>query len=97
MPLAPWEAALGANIEVPTLAGPVNLKVSPAIDSGQQLRLGKRGLPKPGGGEGDLFALVKIVMPPELNEREKALFKELAEGSTFNPRRHFKEEPANAT
>ena len=94
--LAPWEAALGATIEVPTLAGPVNLKVAAATNSGQQLRLGKRGLPKPGGGEGDLFALVKIIMPPELSEREKALFKELAEGSSFNPRRHLIEEAANA-
>lgn len=94
--LAPWEAALGATIEVPTLGGPVNLKVAAAINSGQQLRLGKRGLPKPGGGDGDLFALVKIVMPAELSEREKTLFKELAEGSTFNPRRHLIQEAANA-
>ena len=101
LPLTPWEAARGATIEVPTLAGPVNLKVAPATNSGQQLRLGKRGLPKAGGAEGgeagDLFALVKIVMPPALNEREQALFKQLAEGSTFNPRRHFKEENANAS
>ncbi len=97
LPLAPWEAALGATIEVPTLAGPVNLKVAAAINNGQQLRLGKRGLPIPGGGDGDLFAIVKIVMPLELTEREKKLFKELAEGSTFNPRRHFTTETANAT
>ena len=99
LPLAPWEAALGGTIEVPTLAGAVNLNVAPAINSGQQLRLGKRGLPKPGnGGEaGDLFAIVKIVMPPELNEREKALFKSLADGSTFNPRGHFTQEKANAS
>ena len=96
LPLAPWEAALGATVEVPTLAGLVNLKVAPATHSGQQLRLGKRGLPKPGGGDGDLFALVKIVMPAELTEREKALFKELADGASFNPRRHFIEEAANA-
>jgi curved DNA-binding protein len=97
LPLTPWEAALGATIEVPTLAGPVNLKVAAAINNGQQLRLAKRGLPIPGGGDGDLFAIVKIVMPLELTEREKTLFKELAEGSTFNPRRHFTLETANAT
>src|SRR5258706_541804 len=97
LPLAPWEAALGTTIEVPTLAGPVNLKVAAGISSGLQLRIGKRGLPKPGGGEGDLFALVKIVMSPELNEREKALFKELADGATFRPRRFFTEEAANAS
>ncbi len=86
LPLAPWEAALGTTVVVPTLAGRVNLKVAAAINSGQQLRLAKRGLPKPGGGEGDLFAVVKIVMPPELSEREQTLFKELADASTFNPR-----------
>ena len=98
LPLAPWEAALGGTIEVPTLAGAVNLTVAPAITSGQQLRLGKRGLPKPGSGAeaGDLFAIVKIVMPATIDEREKALFKQLSEGSTFNPRSHFAREAANA-
>jgi curved DNA-binding protein len=96
LPLAPWEAALGTTVEVPTLAGMVNLKVPPAITSGQQLRLGKRGLPKPGGGEGDLFAMVKIVMPSELSDREKALFKEMAGSSSFQPRRHFKGEATHA-
>ena len=86
LPLAPWEAALGTTVEVPTLAGRVNLKVAAATHSGQRMRLAKRGLPKPGGTEGDLFAVVKIVMPPELSEREQTLFKELADASTFNPR-----------
>ncbi|MGB9149391.1 MAG: DnaJ C-terminal domain-containing protein [Burkholderiales bacterium] len=89
LPLAPWEAALGTTVEVPTLAGSVNLKVSPGISSGQLLRLGKRGLPKPGGGEGDLFAVVKIVIPQTLSEHEKTLFSQLADASKFDPRRHF--------
>lgn len=89
LPLAPWEAALGASVEVPTLAGKVSLKVPPAINSGQQLKLSKRGLPKPGGGDGDLFVIAKIVTPPVLSEREKALFKELAASSSFQPRHHF--------
>ncbi len=102
LPLTPSEAALGATIEVPTLAGAVHLTVKTSTNTGQQLRLGKRGLPKPGGGAGtgpeagDLFAIVKIVMPSTLDEREKALYKQLAEGSTFNPRSHFTEEAANA-
>lgn len=86
LPLAPWEAALGTTVVVPTLAGRVNLKVAAATNSGQRMRLAKRGLPKPDAGEGDLFAVVKIVMPPELSEREQTLFKELADASTFNPR-----------
>jgi curved DNA-binding protein len=89
LPLAPWEAALGATIEVPTLGGSVNLKVPPGTTAGRKLRLGKKGLPKPGGGEGDLYAIVQIVNPTTLTERERELFGELASNSRFNPRRHF--------
>lgn len=96
LPLAPWEAALGTSVKLPTLAGPVNLNVPPLCASGQKLRLGKRGLPKPGGGEGDLFALVSIVMPPALNAEQKALFKQLADSAKFNPREHLAWENAHA-
>ncbi|MCX7142774.1 MAG: DnaJ domain-containing protein [Proteobacteria bacterium] len=96
LPLAPWEAALGAVVEVPTLVGSVHLKVPPGTHAGQKLRLAKRGLPKPREGEGDLFAIVQIVVPTVLSERERALFKELSDGSTFNPRGHFEQEAKNA-
>jgi curved DNA-binding protein len=89
LPLAPWEAALGASVEVPTLGGPVRLKVPAGTNTGQKLRLGKRGLPKRREGEGDLFAIVQIVVPPSPSEREKTLFKDLAEASTFDPRASF--------
>ena len=92
LPLAPWEAVLGATVEVPTLGGPVRLKVPPNSQAGQQLRLSGRGLPKPAGKEGDLFAIAQIVVPPASTERERELFKQLAEGSTFNPRAHFQSE-----
>jgi curved DNA-binding protein len=92
LPLAPWEAALGATIEVPTLDGAVNLKVPPGTTAGRKLRLGKKGLPKPGGGEGDLYAIVQIVNPPEPGARERELFKELSEVSRFDPRDHFSRE-----
>jgi len=49
-------------------------------------------LPKPGGGEGDLFAIVQIVNPPRPGERERELYKELGEASGFNPRDHFASE-----
>jgi curved DNA-binding protein len=88
LPLAPWEAALGATIEVPTLAGAVNLRVPPGTSAGQKLRLTGRGLPIPRGGAGDLFAVTQIVMPVP-DERERALYQQLAKGSDFNPRRHF--------
>ena len=89
LPLAPWEAVLGATLEVPTLGGPVRLKVPPDTQAGRQLRLAGRGLPKPGGKEGDLFAIVQIVVPAAAGERERELLKQLAEASTFNPRAHF--------
>lgn len=91
LPIAPWEAALGASVEVPTLAGPVQLKIPPRTRAGRQLRLAGRGLPKPGGGAGDLYAVVQIVMPSVLTEKEEALFRQLASVSTFNPRGHFAE------
>ncbi|MEO8163969.1 MAG: DnaJ C-terminal domain-containing protein [Betaproteobacteria bacterium] len=89
LPLAPWEAALGASVEVPTLGGAVRLKIPAGTNTGQKLRLAKRGLPKRREGEGDLFAIVQIVVPPVMNEREKSLFTDLAEASQFNPRASF--------
>src|SRR6267154_1756369 len=94
LPLAPWEAVLGTSVQVPTLAGSVRLKIPPGTRAGQQLRLAGRGLPKPKGGEGDLFAIVQIAVPTAASERERALYKELAQASTFDPRGHFGEEAA---
>lgn len=96
LPLAPWEAALGASVEVPTLAGAVQLKVPPGTRSGQTLRLAKRGLPTPQGGAGDLLAVAQIVLPPTLTEREKTLFTELAANSTFSPRAAWQTESTGA-
>jgi curved DNA-binding protein len=91
LPLAPWEAALGATVEVPTISGAVNLKIPPGTAAGRRLRLAKKGLPKPGGGEGDLYAIVQIVNPTVLDQRERELFGQLAENSKFDPRGHFAE------
>jgi curved DNA-binding protein len=92
LPLAPWEAVLGATLQVPTLGGSVSLKVPPGTRAGQQLRLAGRGLPRPRAGEGDLFAIVQIAVPGAVGDRERALYGELAGASTFNPRGHFAEE-----
>src|SRR5260221_5970298 len=89
LPVTPWEAALGATIEVPTLDGAVNLKVPAGTAAGRKLRLGKKGLPKPGGGEGDLYAIVQIVDPTVLSERERELYSQLEANSHFDPRGHF--------
>jgi curved DNA-binding protein len=89
LPLAPWEAALGATVEIPTLSGPVSLKVPAGTSAARKLRLAGRGLPKPRGGAGDLIAVAQIVVPGELGERERELYQQLAETSEFNPRRVF--------
>jgi curved DNA-binding protein len=73
LPVAPWEAVLGAAIEVPTLDGRVKVSVRPGSRAGQKLRLTGKGLPKPKGGSGDLYCVLQIVMPTVVSEREGAL------------------------
>ncbi len=80
--LSPWEAALGAEVEVPTLDGPVLLTIPPGTRSGRKLRLRGRGL----AAHGDLYALVHIDVPATLSKRERELFQELAKASHFQPR-----------
>jgi curved DNA-binding protein len=89
VPIAPWEAALGAQVEIPTLEGRVKVKVPPGSKAGQKLRLAGKGLPKPGGGAGDLYAVLQIDVPSTLTEREKQLFEELRAASRFDPRARF--------
>ncbi|TCV86712.1 DnaJ C-terminal domain-containing protein [Sulfurirhabdus autotrophica] len=89
LPVTPWEAALGTSVEVPTMEGKVRLKVSPGAKSGQKLRLTGKGLPKRGGGHGDFFAVLQIVVPTTLTDEETKLFEELAKISAFNPRSHL--------
>ncbi len=93
--LTPWEAALGADVEVDTLDGPVTLSVAPGTQSGRKLRLRGRGLANGQGGAGDLYALVRIAVPTSLTERERKLFKELAECSPFAPRKKTVKETAD--
>lgn len=90
LPLTPSEAALGSSVQVPTPAGAVNLKIPAGTSSGQKLRLAGRGLPKPRGGAGDLFAVAEIAVPATLSERERELYRELASGG-FDPRRGLTE------
>ena len=88
LPLAPWEAVLGTTVDIPTPGGTVRLKIRPGTQAGQQLRLAKRGLPKP-GAEGDLYAIVQIAVPADVSESEQALYRELGSSSLFNPRAHL--------
>jgi curved DNA-binding protein len=85
--LAPWEAALGTSVALPTPGGEAKVKVPPGTSSGRRLRLRGRGLPNPTGKPGDLLAEAKIVVPAKLSEAERELFEQLAATSDFDPRR----------
>jgi len=85
--IAPWEAALGAAIEVPTLDGAADIRVPAGVTAGQKLRLRGQGLNIRGGGRGDHFVKLRIAVPKKLSAEEKRLFEELQKVSSFNPRR----------
>ena len=84
--LTPWEAVLGAEVEVPTLDGPVLLTVPAGTRAGRQLRLKGRGLQQRHGGRDDLYATVHIEVPAAVTEPERAHYQALASASTFQPR-----------
>jgi curved DNA-binding protein len=86
--VAPWEAALGAKIRVPTLEGPaeIEMKVPPGSQTGQRLRLRGEGLFRRAGGRGDEYLRLQIVNPPHLSEAEKDLFAKLGAASRFDAR-----------
>lgn len=91
--ITPWEAALGTSIEVPTLDGKAEIRVPPGVASGQRLRLKGQGMNIRGGGRGDHFVRLKIVVPKELSEAERRLFQELSRTSKFRPRNGGGEAP----
>lgn len=86
LPAAPWEAALGGKVTVPTLDGSVEMTIPPGTQGGQRLRLRGQGLNRRGGGRGDLYVRLKIVIPTRLTARERGLFEQLAAESRFDPR-----------
>lgn len=88
-PITPWEAALGASVELPTLDGNVRIRIREGARAGQKIRLTGKGLPRSGGTAGDLYAILQIVTPAALSSRERDLFEELASTSSFDPRKHF--------
>ncbi len=92
VPVAPWEAALGTKVVVPTLEGKINLTVAAGSQSGQKLRVRGKGLAGK-AGRGDLYAVLKVVMPPETSDAAKALWQELAEKAAFDPRAQWSEQP----
>ncbi len=88
LPVTPWEAALGAEIKVPTLGGWVGLKLSPGSQSGQKLRLKGRGMPgKPAAG--DQYAVVSIEIPKPATDEQKQIYDQMAKQMPFNPRKDW--------
>jgi curved DNA-binding protein len=82
--IAPWEAALGATVTVPTLGGAVEMQIPAGAQSGQKLRLRARGLP--GQPPGDQYVQLKVVLPPADSPQAKALYEEMRARLNFNPR-----------
>ncbi|MGE5404796.1 MAG: DnaJ C-terminal domain-containing protein [Candidatus Saccharibacteria bacterium] len=90
LPVSPWEAALGAKVDVETMTGTVSLTIPPGIQSGQKLRLKGKGMPAKPGGHGDMFVIIKIMVPKNLSTKETELFEELKKVSNFDPRKEVK-------
>ena len=85
IPVSPWEAALGKKLTVPTLEGNISLTVPENAQSGKRLRIKGKGLPSK-TGKGDLYAIFKIVIPDESNQKTIKLWEELSENTNFDPR-----------
>ena len=77
LPIAPWEAALGASVKMPTPAGPIIVKIPHGSTHGRELRIG------------DLYAVLKIVLPPADNEKARKIYQDMANELSFNPRAKF--------
>jgi curved DNA-binding protein len=89
LPLTPWEAVLGATVQVPTLGGKVELSIPAGTAANRQFRLARRGLPSASAEPGNLYAVVRIEVPKVATARERELFEQLAAESAFNPRQHL--------
>jgi curved DNA-binding protein len=88
LPVAPWEAALGASVTVPTLGGSVEMRISPGAQAGQKLRLRGRGLP--GQPAGDQYVQLKVVLPPASTPEAKSLYEQMRSALDFDPRADLK-------
>lgn len=84
LPVAPWEAALGASVKTPTPAGPVDLKIPAGARGGTKLRLKARGIPA--SRPGDLYVVLQIALPAADDDKAKAAYRAMADALPFNPR-----------
>lgn len=92
LPIAPWEAALGATVRTPTLGGNVTVKVPAGSQTGRKLRLKGKGLPGP--TVGDQYVILQIVTPPANDEAARACYRRMSEEMPFEPRADFEVETA---
>ncbi len=84
LPIAPWEAALGATVKTPTPEGTVDLKIPAGSNSGSKLRLKGRGIP--GKPPGDIYVTLSVVTPPANSDETRAIYQDMASKLAFNPR-----------
>lgn len=85
--LAPWEAVLGTTVSIPTPESRVTVRIPPGTTNGQKIRVRGRGLPRGQSGDlGDLYVIVHVQTPPQINAEERALWENLQRVSRFNPR-----------
>lgn len=84
--VTPWEAALGAQVEIPTLDAPVTIRIPAGSSTGRRMRLRGKGFPSHSGEPGDLYVEVRVMVPESLTDRERELFEQLASASPFRAR-----------
>ena len=84
LPIAPWEAALGASVKIPTPMGPIMLTIPAGSFQGRELRIKGRGIPA--AEPGDLYAVLKIVLPPADTDKAKKIYEDMARELAFDPR-----------
>ena len=88
LPVAPWEAALGANVKAPTPGGLVDMKIKPGSANGSKMRLKGRGIPASSSANsaGDLYVVLQIALPPANTDSEKAAYENMQKSFSYNPR-----------
>lgn len=87
LPVAPWEAALGAMVKIPVPDGAVEVRVPENSQTGRKLRLKGRGIPA--ATPGDLYLVLEVVLPPATTEKARAFYQTMAQELAFNPRQHL--------
>ncbi len=88
LPVAPWEAALGASVKAPTPGGVVDLKIKPGSANGSKMRLKGRGIPASSSNNsaGDLYVVLQVALPPASTDSERAAYEKMQQSFSFNPR-----------